>query len=248
MDSVVNLALFPFSGKATTNERPGELCEGVYGLETQKDNRYQVMLFSHGNATTVVRSWESIAFMGDTCRCNVVAYEYPGYSGVNGHATPESVNKVADKTYQYLLTKYKPRDIILVGQSVGSGPTCYLAKKYQHEVNCVFLISPFTSIHDMVMEYMPWGCKWFGKSVLCPVVCNSYNNVEVVKSVTCPLFVVHGEEDEVIPSEMGDILLESCPSMTKDGVCVKGKNHNSLHLEQDVLLPFLEFGNKNALM
>jgi dienelactone hydrolase len=74
--------------------------------------------------------------------------EYPGYSvyAKGTDCNEDQVSKDADSVFKYLTDcmKINPKNIILLGRSIGSGPATYLASK--HEVLSLILISPFKSI------------------------------------------------------------------------------------------------------
>lgn len=79
-------------------------------------------------------------------RINVLGYDYSGYGCSTG--TPSVSNAIADihACYQYLLQAKgkRPQDIVIYGQSVGSGPTCDIAAS-EKNVMGVVLHSPLMS-------------------------------------------------------------------------------------------------------
>lgn len=65
---------------------------------------------------------------------NILHYEYFGYGLLNEHkASEKGCYKCADTAMKYLLNnlKLKQEEIILMGTSLGTGPTIYLAAKYR---------------------------------------------------------------------------------------------------------------------
>jgi fermentation-respiration switch protein FrsA (DUF1100 family) len=79
--------------------------------------------------------------------CNVVVYDYSGYGESGG--VPLECNTYRDikSVYDYVLDELangEPTNIILYGQSVGSGPCCHLAAS-EDELGGMILHSPFTS-------------------------------------------------------------------------------------------------------
>lgn len=88
-------------------------------------------------------------------RINVLGYDYSGYGCSTG--TPSVSNTIADinACYQFLLQEKnkKPQDIVVYGQSVGSGPTCDLGAS-QKDVKGIILHSPLLSgIHVHVGKH-----------------------------------------------------------------------------------------------
>ncbi len=89
-------------------------------------------------------------------RINVLGYDYSGYGRSTG--TPSVSNTIADinTCYQFLLRVKgkKPQDIVVYGQSVGSGPTCDLGAS-EKDLKGIVLHSPLMSgmyvshMHDL---------------------------------------------------------------------------------------------------
>ena len=243
MDCIVNWALFPISGHIS-DYKDDQLIHN--GKLYRPPGTHKVMLFAHGNCTTVVRSWDTMTQLANICNVGIFAYEYPGYNGTTGEASPKTVNECANNAYMFLTQELNilPQDIILVGHSVGSGPTCWLANKYQNEIMLVLLISPFTCVKDVAINMIHWSVAYLFPTLFT----NSYDNSKAIETLTCPLFIVHGQDDRVIPCEMSTSLFDSCPAKTKHVDIVAGKDHNSLHWDYDIGLPFLEFITKHELV
>jgi abhydrolase domain-containing protein 17 len=86
--------------------------------------------------------------------------------------------------------KLYPEQIVLYGRSLGSGPSCHLAAKAAamgRPVAGLILHSPFTSVYRVVFD--------FGFTV----VGDKFSNIDVVGKTQCPVFIVHGQDDEIVP-------------------------------------------------
>jgi acetyl esterase/lipase len=81
--------------------------------------------------------------------CNVVSYDYSGYGESGG--VPDEHNTYRDMAavYDYVVENVAQgveSNVILYGQSVGSGPCCYLASNIKdYNPGGMILHSPFTS-------------------------------------------------------------------------------------------------------
>ncbi len=84
--------------------------------------------------------------MSKELRINVLGYDYSGYGCSTG--TPSVSNTIADinACYQFLLQVKgkRPQDIVVYGQSVGSGPTCDLGAS-EKGLKGIVLHSPLMS-------------------------------------------------------------------------------------------------------
>jgi len=92
------------------------------------------LIFFHANAEDVGLSKEFIECICSSLNVHVIAPEYPGYSIYKSEdkCNEEIIKKDADCVFDYLTNslKIKHKDIILMGRSLGSGPSTYLASKH----------------------------------------------------------------------------------------------------------------------
>ncbi len=177
------------------------------------------LLWSHGNAqnlASVKPALESFHIRG----FGVISYDYPGYGESSGKPNEEGCYQNINKTYQYLTQEagVAPNDIILVGHSVGSGPTCWLAAREKHRATV--LISPFLS----AFRSATWIPLFPG---------DRFPNYKTIKKFGTPLLVIHGEEDEAIPFSNGKALFELSTAAEKTFLPVPDAGHNNLFVRGD---------------
>lgn len=187
------------------------------------------LLWSHGNAenlSSVKHAMDGLNEMG----FGVLAYDYPGYGDSPGKPSEEGCQDAIALAYQYLVKdkKIPPSKIILAGQSVGSGPTCWLAETHEH--GAVLLISPFLSAFRTVTRIPLFPGDRFP-------------NLHRIKNISTPLLVIHGEDDKVIPFAHGKKLFELSPSDQKTFLPIPDAGHNDLFIKE----PFRIFGALDTL-
>lgn len=118
------------------------------------------ILYSHGSTVDLGRVYSRVKELSEMLHANVLAYEYTGYgySFPNDAAPSERMcYRNIESAYEYLtkdlgIPHWK---IVLYGRSLGSGPSCYLAKKTADEGESVaglILHSPFLSINRIVID------------------------------------------------------------------------------------------------
>jgi len=88
---------------------------------------------------------------------------------------------------------WDPKNIILFGRSIGTGP----AVKLSAELDCggLILVSPYTSVKDMVRTHAGIVTSW-----LTAELTNVFPSENTIQNVNCPTLIVHGAADRVIPS------------------------------------------------
>ena len=120
---------------------------------------------------------------------------YRGYGGSTG--SPSEADNVADAlaTFDLLLQEgIASQDIILYGESLGSGVAVQVAEK--HQVGGIILDAPFTSLADVGARVYPYLPVRFA-------LADRYESLARIASVSAPLLVIHGERDEIVPYSMG---------------------------------------------
>src|SRR5262245_29915318 len=176
--------------------------------------RYTLLL-SHGNAEDLGddREWlEELRHAGFT----VLAYDYQGYGTSQGKATEKGTYEDENAAYDYLTGSLKtsPDRIIIFGRSVGTGPAVHLAAR--RPAAALILQSPFLSAFR-VLTRIP----------LLPF--DKFPNYKEIRQVRCPVMIIHGTRDEVIPFWHGQKLFDIAHS-PKQFLPVPRAGHNDLDM------------------
>ena len=130
-------------------KKKGGYCAAVvYKVPDEvKTPETKTIIYSHGNATDIGAMFPLQAILAHSLECNVVSYDYSGYGESGGIPmetnTYTDIQAVFDWTVENVCEKDRSK-IILYGQSVGSGPCCYLACR-EDELGGMILHSPFMS-------------------------------------------------------------------------------------------------------
>jgi pimeloyl-ACP methyl ester carboxylesterase len=218
MDSFVERVMFPLS----RSTGPSGLLIDYKFIKSQEPSVH-VILFSHGNGITLGQSTRMLQALSDACNINVFSYEYPGYGNCAGVATADSVNANIKQAHTILVESYDflPENIILVGQSIGTGPTLWLTSEI-FTYHSMILISPFTSIADLISIYGLCGMQHIFKLF----ISDHYDNIRHIERCYAPVMFIHGNNDDVIPVEMSGSLFFACPSEHKRIHIVANGTHN----------------------
>jgi pimeloyl-ACP methyl ester carboxylesterase len=152
------------------------------------------LLYFHGNAGNLASRSERVRRYVQR-GYGVLFLSYRGYGGSTGK--PSERANVADAllAYQALIKDgVDPEDIIVYGESLGSGVATQLAA--QVPVGGLVLDAPYTSIVDVAaLEYPYLPVR--------PFMFDRYETLRYLPKVKAPLLVLHGEDDRIIPVEMG---------------------------------------------
>lgn len=197
-----------------------------------------IILHCHGNATDIGLMMGPYYELTRQLRCEVVGVEYSGYGASTG--APSSANTIADTeaAYNYLVGQgVPPERIVAYGQSVGSGPALSLAAK--KPVGGVVLHSPLLSGIKVIDPQPDKCCR-----PSCVYKCfDFFFNDSEMKKVSCPAFVMHGQQDEIIPLYHGVRLAEAAPKACKwPGYFPRNAGHNDI-VENNAAAYFNEVRN-----
>ncbi len=173
------------------------------------------LLWSHGNA-------EDIGYLHDRlCQFNtrgygILAYDYPGYGHSEGSPDEQACYEAIQTSYDHLTKtlEVSAENIIIYGQSVGSGPAVWLAA--QEPCAGLMLVSPFVSAFRAVT-----------KIPLFPG--DQFKNITRIENIKTPLLIIHGDQDQVISQWHGKKLHELHQG-PKTFVNLQGVGHNDIYL------------------
>ncbi|GMN57585.1 hypothetical protein TIFTF001_026686 [Ficus carica] len=176
------------------------------------------LLYSHGNAADLGQMYELFSELSLHLRVNLLGYDYSGYGQSSGKPSEQNTYADIEAVYRCLVERYgtKEEDVILYGQSVGSGPTLDLATRLPR-LRAVVLHSPILS--GLRVMYPVKRSYWF----------DIYKNIDKIPFVNCPVLVIHGTTDDVVDWSHGKQLWELCKEKYEP-LWVKGGNHCDLEL------------------
>ncbi len=171
--------------------------------------------------------------MADELDCHAVMAEYPSYGVYTGvDPSQEIIYENALFLFDFLVRglKFQPENIIVLGRSLGSGPATYLAA--HRPVGLLILFSPYKSIQEVAVDHV-W---FFGR-----LIGQCFRNDEWIGRVTSPVFIVHGQKDDVIKCDHSVHLFGLCKAKYKKLWQPQAMTHNKFIIAADFLVPLKEF-------
>jgi fermentation-respiration switch protein FrsA (DUF1100 family) len=162
------------------------------------------VLFSHANAEDVTTIYVWLRELAQALDVNVLAYSYTGYARSYGEPSEQHVYADADAAWAYLtdVRRVPHGRILMYSRSIGSGAAVYLARRLSDARTPpagLVLQSPILSVFRVAFHF-----RFTLPGDLFP-------NVDRIPGVECPVFVVHGTHDEVVPFWHGEELLLAAP-------------------------------------
>lgn len=155
------------------------------------------LLFSHGNGEDLGSVYPFLeAYYAD--RFSVLAYDYRGYGTSDGKPSYRSVKEDAEAAYRWLTEKQQvaPAAIIAVGRSLGGALAVRTAA--EHPIAGLICECSFASAFRVKtrVQLLPW---------------DKFNSEKLIRDVQCPVLIIHGSDDRLVPFRHGRLLYEAAP-------------------------------------
>jgi fermentation-respiration switch protein FrsA (DUF1100 family) len=99
----------------------------------------------------------------------------------------------------------------VVGHSLGGGVALALSRR--EKLDAIITIGTFSRLRDMA------------PSIARGLVPNEYRNVEAVRALSAPLFIIHGAADDVVPFTHGRALFDSAVNKQGGAFVLRGAGH-----------------------
>ncbi len=178
------------------------------------------MIFFYGNGACLAYSQEQF----DGFRrlgFNVIIPEFPGYGMSAGTASEPAIYAAADAAYDHLLTRadVDRARIIAVGWSLGAAVAIDLASR--RPVSRLITISAFTSMPAVAKTIAPWAPTSL-------IIRSRFDNLAKIPAVACPILLVHGPFDNLVPHSMAAELAAKATASSVRRHDVTAAGHNDI--------------------
>lgn len=155
-------------------------------------------------------------------------FDYRGYGGNPGRPTEAGLAADARAARAFLATREEvdPAAIVYFGESLGAAVAIELAT--EHPPAALILRSPFTSLVDAGRYHYPFlPVGW--------LLQDRYPSLDTIGGLSCPLLVIAGDADRIIPTEQSRRLFAAAPE-PKRLALIPGAGHNDYELLAGELL------------
>lgn len=191
----------------------------------------KIIVFSHGNGCDIFTFYEYLELLASNLNVIVISYDYPSYGLSEGELNEFTCYKSLEMVIEHCVKIYPDKQILLVGQSLGTGIVINYIKKYKW-TNPVILISPYMSIPKVVSEL---------SIVECLVSKNKFASYTKISNVKCPIKIFHGKSDKVISHSHCLELYELLPNKKLKPKLYDNVGHNDI-------LNYIDFDEYNKIL
>lgn len=176
-----------------------------------------VILYFHGN-TGGLRRWGKLAPRFTALGYDVLMPDPRGYGKSRGPLSEAALHDDAARWYRSLLDQWAEQDIVLYGRSLGSALATPLAASYAPRM--LLLETPFANLHDVARYYLailPYGL----------LLKYRFRNDRAIARVKCPVFIFHGQRDNIVPYHSALRLYASIPDHVQRRMYTFPEGHHS---------------------
>ncbi len=177
-----------------------------------------VVFYLKGNSRSI-KGWGKFAIDFTRQGFDVVMMDYRGFGKSTGRRTEGGIKKDLQTVYDLIKEQVAEKYIILYGRSMGSGFAAKLASL--NNPRMLILESPFYSLTKLTTRFVPF----MPMSLIMRFPIRTYT---YLKYVNCPIKIIHGTSDKLIPFKTSITLSKIQPDLTRL-YSVIGGGHNNLH-------------------
>ena len=176
-----------------------------------------IILYLHGNTGTraTTHRVDLYKYLSGKLGYHVITFDYRGFG--NSQCYPSELGMMEDAllAWMWLRVKAPGAKIYIWGHSLGSAAATYLAQNRclaQDQLSGLILEAPFTNImdaaqnHPLSLPYRPIMPLF--KYFILDNFEQKFASEERMGHITCPILILHGRKDSIIPFHLGEKLYQ----------------------------------------
>lgn len=195
-------------------------------------SREKLLIYFGGNAEDVFLNVDE--FSDIQAAALLVAYR--GYGPSAGRPSEAGLYSDALAVIDDAVKKYQPKEVYLMGRSLGSGVASFAAA--QREVQGVILVTPYDSIEKVAKQVYPW----------LPVgllLKHKFASIDYLPRINSPVLILYGGRDEVVRPERTRNLINHI-SGDSEIVFIDRAEHGTIEMYPEYWEAILRFINRNS--
>ncbi|UII79651.1 alpha/beta hydrolase [Flagellimonas sp. CMM7] len=185
-------------------------------LRFKAENPKGIVFYLKGNSKSI-KGWGKFAVDFTRHGYDVIMVDYRGFGKSTGRRTQKAVKRDMQVIYNKLKEKVSEKYIILYGRSMGSGFAAKLAS--MNNPRMLILDAPYYSLSKVAKKYIPF--MPLSLLIKFPMPTHKW-----MKYVNCPIHIIHGTDDRLIPYKTSVKLSKIKPELTKLYTVIGGGHKN----------------------
>ena len=195
-----------------------------------------IVLYLKGNSKSI-KGWGKFAVDFTRHNYNVLMVDYRGFGKSTGRRSQKAIKRDLQEVYNKIKEETTEDRIIVYGRSLGSGFATKLASINNPKM--LILDAPYYSLTKVTARYAPF----MPLSLLIKYPLPTY---KWLKYVQCPIHIIHGTNDKLIPYKTSVKLSKIKPKLTKLHTVIGGghKNLNNFESYHEMIHDILNLKTK----
>ncbi len=177
-----------------------------------------IIVYYHGNAGDLSR-WGVVTSYFLQYNYEVLVMDYRTYGKSTGKLSEDALYADAILFYEKAKELFIEDRIVVYGRSLGTSIASYVAAN--NAPKKLILESPFCDFKKLVKAKVPY-------LPVDKLLKYNFPTAKFAAEVTCPITIIHGTDDEVVPYESGKKLFSVLSKEKHTMVTVEGGGHNDL--------------------
>ncbi len=207
-----------------------------------KDKEYPTILFFHGNAE-LAQEYNQIGKLFNQYNCNFIVSDYRGYGLSNGEPTKENLHLDANLVFSYVKSFLEENNylgkLLVMGRSLGSASACEIISKYSESIDGCIIESGFATEKPILEMFNinPTEIDFHEY--------DGFENLKKLRAYSKPLFIIHAEQDHIIPFSEAEIMKKETRADIKELWKIPNANHNDIiiHTQENYFIRIKDFIN-----
>lgn len=189
----------------------------INGLHFYRDQPKGLILYFHGN-TRSIKGWAKYAKDFYRYGYEVVLVDYRGFGKSTGKRSEPEMLDDMQFVYSTLAAQYAEGHLIVYGRSLGSGFAAKVAS--DNHPRYLILDAPFYNFQRLVERFLPMLPLRY-------VLRYHLRTDKWIRKVRCPVYIIHGTKDWLIPIRHSEQLQRINPRKITL-IRIHGGGHNNL--------------------
>ncbi|CAE7242126.1 Abhd12 [Symbiodinium sp. CCMP2592] len=198
-----------------------------------------LLVHAHSNGCDIGDMRQTLHSISESLKVHVMSFEFPGYGLHLGNASMRSIDEAASAVLNYIANDLRINlsQVVWYGRSIGSGPALRavhrISKELKQQPGGVVLQCGFANFPEVAGHL-------FGR-VAKRLVNRLWPNEAMMKEIRCPVLLIHGRNDTMIPISQSEKLWEavSMKELSNFHSCDCG--HNDFNFRRCTLRPIYDF-------
>eukprot|EP00931_Biecheleriopsis_adriatica_P031786 TRINITY_DN18599_c0_g1_i1.p1 TRINITY_DN18599_c0_g1~~TRINITY_DN18599_c0_g1_i1.p1 ORF type:complete len:887 (-),score=138.77 TRINITY_DN18599_c0_g1_i1:163-2823(-) len=198
-----------------------------------------LLVHAHSNGCDIGDMRQTLQSISDSLKVHVMSFEFPGYGLHLGTANMRSIDETVTTVLNYIANDLEINlaQVVWYGRSIGSGP----AIRAVHRISKELKLQPGGVVLQCGFANFPEVAGHLFGRVAKRLVSRLWPNEAMMKELNCPVLLIHGSNDTMIPIQQSEKLWEAVALKDASYFHKCECGHNDFNFRRCTLRPIYDF-------